>query len=71
MTDQPQHVPQAPWLTLIGIGEDGVEGFSAVARAILAQADYVVGGARHLELAAPLVQGKRNRLSVPRFPLPE
>lgn len=45
-------------VNLIGIGEDGVEGLSAVARAILARADFVVGGARHLELAAPLVQGK-------------
>ncbi|AOW46292.1 bifunctional cobalt-precorrin-7 (C(5))-methyltransferase/cobalt-precorrin-6B (C(15))-methyltransferase [Acetobacter ascendens] len=58
MTEQPQHAPQTPWLTLIGIGEDGVEGLSPVARSILTQAAFVVGGARHLELAAPFVQGK-------------
>ena len=58
MTEQPQHAPHPPWLTLIGIGEDGVEGLSPVARSILTQAVFVVGGARHLELAASLVQGK-------------
>lgn len=46
------------WLTVIGIGEDGVDGLSAAARTVLAQAAYVVGGARHLELAAELVQGE-------------
>jgi precorrin-6B C5,15-methyltransferase / cobalt-precorrin-6B C5,C15-methyltransferase len=42
------------WLSLIGIGEDGVEALSPAARALLAQAQLVVGGARHLALAGPL-----------------
>jgi precorrin-6Y C5,15-methyltransferase (decarboxylating) len=42
------------WLSLIGIGEDGLDGLSAAALRALARASLVVGGARHLELAAPL-----------------
>jgi precorrin-6Y C5,15-methyltransferase (decarboxylating) len=46
--------PAKPWLTLIGIGEDGADGLIPAARAALAQASLVVGGARHLALAGPL-----------------
>ncbi|MCI0598210.1 MAG: precorrin-6y C5,15-methyltransferase (decarboxylating) subunit CbiE [Beijerinckiaceae bacterium] len=42
------------WLTLIGIGEDGIEALSPDARNLLAQAKLAVGGARHLALAGPL-----------------
>ena len=41
----------APWLTIAGIGEDGVAGLAPAARAALMQASLVVGGARHLALA--------------------
>jgi precorrin-6B C5,15-methyltransferase / cobalt-precorrin-6B C5,C15-methyltransferase len=44
----------SPWLTIIGIGEDGRAGLSPAARAGLDQAELVIGGARHLDLAAPL-----------------
>ena len=44
----------APWLTVIGIGEDGRAGLSAAALHALADAELVVGGKRHLDLAAPL-----------------
>jgi precorrin-6B C5,15-methyltransferase / cobalt-precorrin-6B C5,C15-methyltransferase len=44
----------APWLTLIGLGEDGRAGLSPAANEALAQARLVVGGARHLALVAPL-----------------
>lgn len=47
----------APWLTLIGIGEDG--GLSGSAHAALERARIVYGGARHLELAGPLAAEKR------------
>jgi precorrin-6Y C5,15-methyltransferase (decarboxylating) len=40
-----------PWLTLIGIGEDGLAGLSASARAALDRAEVVFGGPRHLALA--------------------
>jgi len=39
-----------PWLTIIGVGEDGPDGFSTASRAALAQAELVMGPARHLSL---------------------
>jgi precorrin-6Y C5,15-methyltransferase (decarboxylating) len=47
----------APWLAIVGIGEDGVEGLGEAARALIRAAEQVVGGERHLALAAPLVRG--------------
>jgi precorrin-6Y C5,15-methyltransferase (decarboxylating) len=47
------------WLSIVGIGEDGVEGLSSVARQLIQSAELVVGGARHLELANELVRGRR------------
>jgi precorrin-6Y C5,15-methyltransferase (decarboxylating) len=44
----------APWLSIIGIGEDGLDGLSAAARERLARAELIVGGRRHLALAASL-----------------
>ncbi|MCW2274624.1 precorrin-6y C5,15-methyltransferase (decarboxylating) subunit CbiE [Rhodoblastus acidophilus] len=40
----------APWLTIVGLGEDGLQGLSLAARERIAQARLVVGGARHLQL---------------------
>jgi precorrin-6B C5,15-methyltransferase / cobalt-precorrin-6B C5,C15-methyltransferase len=45
---------KCPWLTIIGIGEDGRAGLSAAALAALDGAEFVIGGARHLELVAPV-----------------
>jgi precorrin-6Y C5,15-methyltransferase (decarboxylating) len=45
------------WLSIVGIGEDGVEGLSAAARQLIQSAAVVFGGARHLALAAPLIRG--------------
>jgi precorrin-6Y C5,15-methyltransferase (decarboxylating) len=39
------------WLALIGLGEDGLDGLSPVARRLIADAEFIVGGARHLKLA--------------------
>ncbi|MTD94760.1 precorrin-6y C5,15-methyltransferase (decarboxylating) subunit CbiE [Hyphomicrobium sp. xq] len=47
------------WLSIIGIGEDGVEGLSPVARQLIAAAELVVGGERHLTLADSLIKGRR------------
>jgi precorrin-6B C5,15-methyltransferase / cobalt-precorrin-6B C5,C15-methyltransferase len=44
----------APWLSIVGIGEDGLDGLSATARELLAGAELVVGGRRHLALVASL-----------------
>jgi precorrin-6B C5,15-methyltransferase / cobalt-precorrin-6B C5,C15-methyltransferase len=45
------------WLSIVGIGEDGIAGLSPVARNLIASADVVFGGQRHLGLAASLVRG--------------
>jgi precorrin-6B C5,15-methyltransferase / cobalt-precorrin-6B C5,C15-methyltransferase len=45
------------WLSIIGIGEDGVDGLSAAARRLIETAEIVFGGRRHLALAAPLIRG--------------
>ncbi len=44
----------APWLAVVGIGEDGRAGLSPAASAALEGAGLVIGGRRHLELAGPL-----------------
>ncbi|MBS1067626.1 precorrin-6y C5,15-methyltransferase (decarboxylating) subunit CbiE [Gluconobacter cerinus] len=49
---------KTPWLSVIGIGEDGVEGLSSLARQIVRQAEFVIGGERHLGLAASLISGQ-------------
>jgi precorrin-6Y C5,15-methyltransferase (decarboxylating) len=45
------------WLSIVGIGEDGVEGLTASARGLIGTAEIVFGGRRHLGLAAPLIRG--------------
>jgi len=45
------------WLSIVGIGEDGVEGLSPVARGLISGAKIVFGGKRHLALAGPLIRG--------------
>ena len=47
------------WLAILGIGEDGVEGLTPAARALIGDAELVAGGARHLALASPLIRGER------------
>lgn len=47
------------WLTILGIGEDGADGLSPAARGHVEAAALVVGGARHLSLAAGLIRGER------------
>jgi precorrin-6Y C5,15-methyltransferase (decarboxylating) len=42
-----------PWLTLIGIGEEGRDGLSPAARGALRAARLVVGGRRHLAMLGP------------------
>ena len=45
------------WLSIVGIGEDGVEGLGATARGLIGAAEIVFGGKRHLALAASLIRG--------------
>ncbi len=50
---------QQRWLALVGLGEDGVEGLTPAAKALIANAALVVGGKRHLALADGLPHGER------------
>lgn len=43
-----------PWLTILGLGEDGPEGLSAASHAALAAAEVIMGAARHLALLPDL-----------------
>jgi len=46
------------WLSIIGIGEDGLAGLSDAARTLIAEAMLVVGGRRHLDLVAGVTTGE-------------
>lgn len=48
----------APWLHIVGIGEDGLEGLSPAARTVVETAEIIVGGDRHHRLPEA-VQGER------------
>ncbi|MGY3621656.1 precorrin-6y C5,15-methyltransferase (decarboxylating) subunit CbiE [Bradyrhizobium sp. USDA 10063] len=47
-----------PWLTIIGIGEDGLAGLSQASRKALEEAETVFGGERHLALAGITGRGR-------------
>jgi precorrin-6Y C5,15-methyltransferase (decarboxylating) len=44
------------WLSVIGIGEDGWAGLSAIARSLIEQAEIIYGGDRHLEMVREMVR---------------
>lgn len=50
--------PLPCWLSIIGIGEDGLSGLAPAARAALDAADSVFGGSRHLELGGVAAKGR-------------
>ena len=52
-----------PWLSIVGIGEDGLDGLGAAARAEVDAARTLVGSARHLAMVPP---DGRERLEWPR-----
>jgi precorrin-6Y C5,15-methyltransferase (decarboxylating) len=45
------------WLSIVGIGEDGVDGLTPTARGLISAAEIVFGGKRHLGLAGALIRG--------------
>jgi precorrin-6Y C5,15-methyltransferase (decarboxylating) len=47
-----------PWLSIIGIGEDGLTGLLPSSREALARAEIVFGGPRHLKLADVGARGR-------------
>ncbi|MFL6600063.1 MAG: precorrin-6y C5,15-methyltransferase (decarboxylating) subunit CbiE [Steroidobacteraceae bacterium] len=58
-TIAPQTAGQGPtrWLSIVGIGEEGIDGLGELARGLIESAEIVYGGSRHLALAAPLIHG--------------
>jgi precorrin-6Y C5,15-methyltransferase (decarboxylating) len=48
-----------PWLTVVGIGEDGFKGLGKNARHALLRAAKIIGGQRHLDLLPPCIRGER------------
>ena len=46
MTD----VISQPWLSVIGIGEDGCDGLSALALHLIKECTVLIGGQRHLDM---------------------
>jgi precorrin-6Y C5,15-methyltransferase (decarboxylating) len=60
---QPAALPR--WLSIVGIGEDGIDGLSRAARDLIQSAAVVFGGARHLTLAAPLIRGVARAWATP------
>ncbi len=52
-----------PWLTVVGIGEDGFDALSPAARSLVDQAEVLVGGERHLAMLPP--DDRRQRVAWP------
>ena len=46
------------WLSIVGIGEDGLDGLGQNAVGAISAAEIVFGGARHLALAAQAIRGE-------------
>jgi precorrin-6Y C5,15-methyltransferase (decarboxylating) len=57
--------PAGRWLAIVGIGEDGVAGLGEAARKLVSGAEFVFGGARHLDLARPLIRGETRQWPSP------
>ena len=47
-----------PWLTIIGLGEDGLAGLTDASRAELLSAESIFGGPRHLDLVSAGGRGR-------------
>jgi precorrin-6Y C5,15-methyltransferase (decarboxylating) len=53
------------WLSIVGVGEDGIDGLAPAARSLIADAAFVFGGKRHLALVGPLLRGVARPWPVP------
>ncbi|TPM01520.1 precorrin-6y C5,15-methyltransferase (decarboxylating) subunit CbiE [Mesorhizobium sp. B2-3-11] len=53
------------WLTIVGIGEDGLAGLGDEAKRRIAEAEFIFGGKRHLALVASFARGKQRPWPVP------
>lgn len=59
------NAPMDKWLTVVGIGEDGVAGLGEEAKQAISAAAHVFGGRRHLALAEALVTGEARAWPMP------
>ncbi|KQO73869.1 bifunctional cobalt-precorrin-7 (C(5))-methyltransferase/cobalt-precorrin-6B (C(15))-methyltransferase [Rhizobium sp. Leaf262] len=57
--------PGEPWLSIVGIGENGLAGLGEDARRAIESAEFVFGGKRHLALAAAAIKGEARLWPVP------
>jgi precorrin-6Y C5,15-methyltransferase (decarboxylating) len=53
------------WLTIVGIGEDGIAGLGDEAKRRISDGEFIFGGKRHIELAAALIRGEAATWSSP------
>jgi len=53
----PESAAPRRWLSIVGIGEDGLDGLTPTARGLISAAEIVFGGKRHLALAGALIRG--------------
>ncbi|TIN24011.1 MAG: precorrin-6y C5,15-methyltransferase (decarboxylating) subunit CbiE [Mesorhizobium sp.] len=56
---------RAAWLTVVGIGENGLAGLGDEAKQRIAQAEIIFGGKRHLALVASFAKGEARPWPVP------
>jgi len=54
-----KRIGMSPWLTIVGIGEDGFSGLGKTARRALLSAGTVIGGQRQLDLLPACIRGQR------------
>lgn len=53
------------WLTIVGIGEDGLDGLTDLTKSLIADAEVVFGGARHLALVRGMNLAEQRRWQSP------
>ncbi len=63
--DMSKNQPTPKWLTIVGIGEDGLAGLGDEAKRLIAEAEIVFGGKRHLALVTSLAKGEQRPWPVP------
>jgi precorrin-6Y C5,15-methyltransferase (decarboxylating) len=56
-SDSSSRFSMTKWLAIVGIGEDGMAGLGENARRLIAEADVVFGGKRHLDHVAGAITG--------------
>ncbi|MET0594877.1 MAG: precorrin-6y C5,15-methyltransferase (decarboxylating) subunit CbiE [Polyangiaceae bacterium] len=66
--DQPGTAEHAAWLSIVGIGADGVESLSRAAQRAIGSAELVVGSERQLGYVQSLVRGERMAWPSPMSP---